>query len=650
MSYAELHCSSNFTFLEGASHPHELVERAAELGYSGLALTDDCSVAGVVRAHEAAKELRFKFIVGSEFTLVDGLRFVLLATNRAAYARLCRLITRARRGADKGSYRLERQQIAPDDLGDCLALWLPGGDLQPAYGEWLQAHCPQRTWLAVELLRTGDDRGRLTALTKLGTALGLPLVASGGVQMHIRERRTLQDLLTAIRLNKPITEVGYELRPSGERHLRSQAELAGLYPRALLEETEPIAERCEFSLDELRYEYPEELVPLNASAAGWLRKLTEEGARRRWSQGVPQHVRKLIEHELALIAELRYEAYFLTVHDLVQFATNRGILCQGRGSAANSTVCYCLGVTSVDPGRQDVLFERFISRERNEPPDIDIDFEHERREEVIQYVYGKYGRHRAAIVATLITYQPRSALRDAGKAMGLDPLQVDRLAHAMHWWDGSKVADERVRAAGFDPRNPLLTRLLERVHDFDPGPGVDTFQAITLTTGAIEVLSFQWDQPFASVSGAPGATSNVDIIFYDLDGNLVPFCDDNLQPAVCQLPGIDINPGADPVELALISNQSGGDAQATISLELVSGGPPAVMKYVYFDFGDGLMTDDITYKGGCNRSILRKAGEENSFDIAIKASVHGQPAFRSNGRPAVSCSSTSARKTIMGRN
>jgi len=465
MSYAELHCSSNFTFLEGASHPHELVERAAELGYSGLALTDDCSVAGVVRAHEAAKELRFKFIVGSEFTLVDGLRFVLLATNRAAYARLCRLITRARRGADKGSYRLERQQIAPDDLGDCLALWLPGGDLQPAYGEWLQAHCPQRTWLAVELLRTGDDRGRLTALTKLGTALGLPLVASGGVQMHIRERRTLQDLLTAIRLNKPITEVGYELRPSGERHLRSQAELAGLYPRALLEETEPIAERCEFSLDELRYEYPEELVPLNASAAGWLRKLTEEGARRRWSQGVPQHVRKLIEHELALIAELRYEAYFLTVHDLVQFATNRGILCQGRGSAANSTVCYCLGVTSVDPGRQDVLFERFISRERNEPPDIDIDFEHERREEVIQYVYGKYGRHRAAIAATLITYQPRSALRDAGKAMGLDPLQVDRLAHAMHWWDGSKVADERVRAAGFDPRNPLLTRLLERVHE-----------------------------------------------------------------------------------------------------------------------------------------------------------------------------------------
>src|SRR5262245_20419849 len=326
MSYAELHCSSNFSFLVGASHPQELVERAVELGYSALALTDDCSVAGVLRAHEAAKELRFKFIVGSEFTLVDGLRFVLLATSRASYAKLCRLITRARRGADKGTYRLQREQIAPGDLGECLALWLPGSDLQSAHGEWLQAHCPQRTWLAVELLRSGDDRGRLAALTNLGSALGLPLVASGGVQMHVHERRTLQDLLTAIRFNMPITQVGYELQPSGERHLRSQAELSRLYPLPLLEETERIAERCEFSLDELRYEYPEELVPLNASATGWLRKLTEEGAQRRWPQGVPQNVRKLIEHELTLIAELRYEAYLLTVHDLVQFATSRGIL------------------------------------------------------------------------------------------------------------------------------------------------------------------------------------------------------------------------------------------------------------------------------------------------------------------------------------
>jgi error-prone DNA polymerase len=464
-SYAELHCATNFTFLTGASHPHELVERAVELGYHALAITDECSVAGVVRAHEAAKDTTLRLIVGSEFRLVDGTHFVLLATERAAYGRLCRLITRARRAADKGTYRLTREQIDPADLEGCLALWLAGDVPDPQQGEWLKTICPERTWLAIELLRAGDDRGRLAVLTQLGKRLQLSLVASGGAQMHVRERRALQDLLTAIRLNTPITEVGYHLQPSGERHLRHPAELERLYPRALLEETLRIAERCRFSLEELRYEYPEELVPAGESASGWLRRLTEDGARWRWPEGVPEHVRDLIEHELALIAELRYEAYFLTVHDLVRFARSLGILCQGRGSAANSTVCYCLGVTSVDPARQEVLFERFISRERNEPPDIDIDFEHERREEVIQYVYQKYGRHRAAIAATLITYQPRSALRDVGKAMGLDALQVERLAHAMHWWDGRKVADERVREAGFEPGNPLLARLLERVHE-----------------------------------------------------------------------------------------------------------------------------------------------------------------------------------------
>jgi error-prone DNA polymerase len=317
----------------------------------------------------------------------------------------------------------------------------------------------------VELLRGGDDRSRLQQLTALGEALHLPLVASGDVHLHVRERRALQDLLTAIRLNTPITAAGYALGPSGERHLRSLRELERLYPRALLDETLAIAERCRFSLEELRYQYPQELVPPDETPATWLRKLTERGIRARWPQGVPDHVRELIEHELALIAELRYEAYFLTVHDLVSFAASRGILCQGRGSAANSVVCFCLGVTSVDPAHQEVLFERFISRERNEPPDIDVDFEHERREEVIQYVYEKYGRHRAALAATLITYQPRSALRDAGKALGLDALQVERLARTMHWWDGHRIADERIREAGFDPANPLLTRLLERVRE-----------------------------------------------------------------------------------------------------------------------------------------------------------------------------------------
>jgi len=463
--YCELHSLSNFTFLRGASHPEELVGRAAELGYSALALTDECSVAGVVRAHQAAKKAAIQLIVGSEFTLADGLRLILLATDRESYGQLCRLITRGRRAAEKGSYCLTREDLVASDLAGCLALWLPGAQPEASDGEWFTGLFPDRAWLAVELLRAGDDRARLRQLTEVGAQLHLPLVASGDVHLHVRERRALQDLLTAIRLNTPITEAGYALQASGERHLRNLRELERLYPRALLDETAKIAVRCRFSLDELRYEYPEELVPPGETPASQLRRLTEHGARIRWPQGVPERVRDLIEYELALIAELRYESYFLTVHDLVRFASSRGILCQGRGSAANSVVCFCLNVTSVDPAHQDVLFERFISKERNEPPDIDIDFEHERREEVIQYVYEKYGRHRAALSATLITYQPRSALRDAGKALGLDALQIERLARAMHWWDGNRVADERIRSAGFDPANPLLARLLERVRE-----------------------------------------------------------------------------------------------------------------------------------------------------------------------------------------
>jgi error-prone DNA polymerase len=459
MGYAELHCLSNFSFLRGASRPEELVERSIDLGYEALAITDECSVAGVVRAHLAAREQGFKLLVGSEFHLDDGLHLVLLASNRRGYGQLCRLITKARRAAPKGQYLLRRRDLDAG-LADCLALWVPAARPVIAEGRWLSGLFPARSWIAVELLTGGRDRGRLKLLQSLGSALQLPLVAAGDVHMHRRGRRALQDVLTAIRLGKTVDRAGFELFANGERHLRTLGRIEDLYPASLREATIEIADRCSFSLEELRYEYPREIVPEGQTASSWLRHLTQLGKRRRWPQGAPTQVEEAIRHELELIGELRYEPYFLTVHDIVEFARSRGILCQGRGSAANSAVCFCLGITEVDPARMSLLFERFISRERNEPPDIDIDFEHERREEVIQYVYGKYGRDRAALTATVICYRPRSALRDVAKALGLDPLQVAALARSMQWWDGSSIDVERVHEAGLDPDSPILKRVL----------------------------------------------------------------------------------------------------------------------------------------------------------------------------------------------
>jgi len=486
--YAELHCLSNFSFLRGASRPEELVERAAQLGYTALAITDECSVAGVVRAHVAARDYNLKLIVGSEFRLEDGLRCVLLAQDRRGYGLLCRLITRGRRAAPKGEYRLCRRDIEeiaaggrdralgdsrkppatpasssipdPCPLAPLLCLWLPPSQPDPSAASWLATLFPGRLWIAVELLTTGRDHRRLEQLQHLGHELGLPLVAAGDVHMHTRGRRALQDVLTATRIGTTVEQAGWALFPNGERHLRPTSRLAGLYPPELLAASIDIAARCTFALDELRYEYPREIVPDGHTPASWLRLLTEAGARQRWPDGVPEATRLAIEHELALIADLAYEPYFLTVHDIVRFARSRHILCQGRGSAANSAVCFCLGITEVDPARMSLLFERFISKERNEPPDIDVDFEHERREEVIQYIYAKYGRERAALTATVISYRPRSALRDVAKAMGLDPLQVAALARSMQWWDGSKIDESRVREAGLDPDSPVLSRVL----------------------------------------------------------------------------------------------------------------------------------------------------------------------------------------------
>jgi error-prone DNA polymerase len=343
-------------------------------------------------------------------------------------------------------------------------LWLPGDELsEPDQGfvqaRWVAERFPSRSWLAVERLCGRDDGRHLTACRRLGERAGLPLTAAGDVHMHSRSRRVLQDTLCAIRLGCPVADTGLNLHPNGERSLRSRERLARLYPRELLEESVAIASRCHFSLEELRYEYPEELVPAGMTPGGYLRALTEEGIRGRWPEGISAKLRDQIEHELKLIADLHYEPYFLTVHDIVRFARRENILCQGRGSAANSAVCFCLGITEVDPARMEMLFERFISRERNEPPDIDVDFEHERREEVIQYIYGKYGRERTAIAATVITYQPRSAVRDVGKALGFDLAQVERLAKSLMWWDGKQVIPERFHELGFDPDNPMMHRL-----------------------------------------------------------------------------------------------------------------------------------------------------------------------------------------------
>ncbi|HUX73212.1 MAG TPA: error-prone DNA polymerase [Steroidobacteraceae bacterium] len=461
--YAELHALSNYSFLRGASHPEELVAQAKWLGYRALALTDECSLAGVVRAHFAAKEHGLALIVGAELCCLCGLKLVALATTRTGYGALSRLISRARRAGAKGGYALARADFE-ERLEDCLLIWLPRAGAAAAAqredeGRWLRERFAGRLWIGVELLTSGLDGRRLAALEALGRALDVPRVAAGDVHMHRRSRRALQDVLTAIRLNTPLGAAGHALFANGERCLRPAGRLRELYPAPLLAATLAIAERCRFDLGALRYEYPEEIVPAGATPTSHLRDLTEQGCRRRWPAGAPPAVRALIEHELRLIAQLRYEPFFLTVHDIVRFARSQGILCQGRGSAANSAVCYCLQITEVDPARMSMLFERFISKERDEPPDIDVDFEHERREEVIQYIYRKYGRERAALAATVIRYRPRSALRDVGKALGFEPTVLSHLAKSARPLDGGPADDD-------DPRIARLLALSGQIQGF----------------------------------------------------------------------------------------------------------------------------------------------------------------------------------------
>jgi error-prone DNA polymerase len=500
-SYAELHCVSNFSFLRGASHPEELVDRARALGYAALAVTDECSLAGVVRAHLQARSAKLPLLIGAEFSLgglfaADGspgdpeapatstrearadtrippARLVLLARDRDGYGNLSALITRARMRADKGAYRLLREDLETGVPG-CSALLVPCPNVAAAgaagagprralreQARFVREHFAARAWLAAELLAHGHDQPLLEQLRTASRETGLPLVAAGDVHFHVRSRKSLHDTLTAVRLNTPVRDLGWALAPNAEQHLRSRLRLAQLYPPALLEETLEVAAGCAFSLDELRYEYPEEIVPAGQTPASWLRKLTYEGAKTRYPDGMPDSVRAQLEHELALIADLKYEPYFLTVADIVHFARARGILCQGRGSAANSAVCYCIGITEVDPARMSVLFERFISKERNEPPDIDVDFEHQRREEVIQYLYAKYGRERTALTAAVSTYRPRSAIRDVGKALGIDLQRIDQLTRTHQWWDGRTMRPERFAEAGFDPESRVVQQWMK---------------------------------------------------------------------------------------------------------------------------------------------------------------------------------------------
>ena len=432
--YAELHCISNHSFLRGASHPEELVWRAHELGYRALAITDECSVAGVVKAWRVidANDLPMTLIIGSEFRF-DGQLVVLLASDMTGYSQLCQLITRGRRRCEKGDYRVTEADFR-QALDHCLCLWSPRhGDEDETTLRRFKTYFPGRCWVLVEnlLTNTGYDEARDSRL--LAERCGVPAVCANNVHMHHPDRKNLQDALTAIRHNLTLHEAMPHLFPNAENHLRSFNKLRSLYTDEQRAETMRIAERCHFTLDELKYRYPKDILPGQYTAPEYLRLLVYQGAKRRFPKGLDEKIETTIGRELAMIRQKDYEHYFLTVYDIVRFARSQNILCQGRGSAANSVVCYCLGITEVNPREASLLFDRFISEGRSEPPDIDVDFEHERREEVIQYLYRKYGRKRAALAATVITYKRKSALRDIGRALGVNIDQLNQKIANYGW-------------------------------------------------------------------------------------------------------------------------------------------------------------------------------------------------------------------------
>ncbi|MFL5260134.1 MAG: error-prone DNA polymerase [Hyphomicrobiales bacterium] len=456
--YAELAVTTNFSFLRGASHPQELVATAELLGLAAIGIADRNSFAGVVRAHEEAKKRSVRLIVGVRLVTLDGFEAIAYPTDRKAYGRLCRLLSQGNLKAKKGECHIAFEDVLAAAEG-LILIAMPPLDLPPGFADRLAALARSApTYLGGVHLHRGDDERRLAILAEFGERAGAPLVAVNDVLYHAPERRVLADVVTCIREKCTLAEAGFRLSVNAERHLKSPDEMARLFAghEDAIARTLTIAEACPFSLDELKYEYPDEPVPPGKTAQQHLEDLTWAGARRRYPTGVPDGLAQTIKYELALIARLDYARYFLTVHDVVAFARDQKILCQGRGSAANSVICYCLGITSVDPKSTRLLFARFISENRNEPPDIDVDFEHERREEVIQYLYERYGRERAAICATVIHYRSRQAIREVGKVLGLTPDVTAALAKTVWGFSSEALPDGHIRQAGLDPDNPSI--------------------------------------------------------------------------------------------------------------------------------------------------------------------------------------------------
>ncbi|VWB52995.1 DNA polymerase [Burkholderia lata] len=491
--YAELFCRSNFSFLHGASHAEELVERAFELGYRGIAITDECSLAGAPRMHVAAKAKGLPLVIGSYFDVTPdevapghdpgpgGFGLVLLAQNREGYGNLSELISWRRMESPKGTYKLTSRMLSAPPAGyahlrgipDCFAILVPTypvrADVLDAQVAWFRTTFGERARLGLVQLQRALDGAQREEIRAASERRGVRIVALGDVTMHRRSCKELQDVMTAIRVGMPVSECGYALAPNAEQHLRGRNRIGNLYSPAEIEETCTILDTCDFKLDSLRYEYPDEIVPKGLTPTSYLEQETMAGAATRYPRGVPEKVSKQIRYELDLIAQLSYEPFFLTVYDIVKYARSQNILCQGRGSAANSVVCFCLGITEVNPEQSTMLFERFISAERGEPPDIDVDFEHQRREEVIQHIYEKYGHNRAALAAAVSTYRPRGVLRETGKALGVDPMLVDRVAKAHRWFDGSRDLLQQFSTIGLDPETPLIlawARLAARLLNF----------------------------------------------------------------------------------------------------------------------------------------------------------------------------------------